>query len=240
MVVNQVHINEKTPVIKTSCTNIIDIPLEILCKVWMHISSFEDLKSISLTSRYLNNAVSVKLCRKVNVRNITAPEELSNLTQFSIHNLKLHCKINYIKPEKWNAQVTSFEHLQCLKLSGNITRGWSYYEYFKLSLLTLKELNVSGCDLNDACLAGISYLNTLQKLDISESAGVTSAGVVCLSSLKNLHDFRISYCKNIEPYALDAIAHLSLVSLHVVWCNLDDNHLVKISKFTQLTHLGKY
>jgi len=108
--------------------------------------------------------------------------------------------------------------------------------------LKLRDLNIGACGLDDAAVAVIGQLDSLQVLDIDgditdagishlkglhritklKIRGVTDAGVAYLSKLDKLCELDICRWKGITDAGLSQIKHLRLQQLDVAGCGLDD------------------
>lgn len=115
----------------------------------------------------------------------------------------------------------------------DVTQSLLHLSHFS----TLCSLNISGCNVKDSDLTGISSLPNLAHLDLSNNPDLTSQLFITLSTLPHLSELSINHCTNIvqDFQHITSLSHLH--RLHAVGCGLTDESLTHLEPMQSLDTL---
>ena len=105
------------------------------------------------------------------------------------------------------SQLSKLVHLQVLSINGSehITSAG----LCQLTHLTLQELHIADCKLNDSELATVGEMSHLKKLIMYWNRDVTDAGLSQLTSLNKLQFLDIRGCNNVTATGRALISDLT-------------------------------
>lgn len=123
----------------------------------------------------------------------------------------------------------NLEHCKAL----DVTQSLLHLSLFS----SLCSLNISGCNVEDSDLLGISSLPNLAHLDISNNTALTSQLFITLSTLPHLSELSINHCTNIVQNFQHITSLSSLHRLHAIGCCLTDESLTHLEPILSLDTL---
>jgi len=244
-------------------------PPEIWKKIISMIDSKDSLKNISLVCKSMNSLVSSKMWASVHMKNPDgllyiqhlpildlnlrdsgcdndALENVSNMRYLT----KLNISENMYITSDGLSKLSSLTNLKYLNISADHYIIWSGQHSTPLTRgieaiaqISLTELDISWCRLDNAYVSAVCGITTLTKLHMSGQRRITgnyeiSSYVVSkLCNLKNLQYLSMSNCDGINSEILQGIARIRLTDLDISSCNIDDDCLTVVSQIRSLNNL---
>lgn len=195
-----------------------------------------DISFCSINDRCLSVVSGMVNLRKLNIG------KNSSITAVGLHELT---KLTYLNEldNSYNLVPTSLDlgnmsNVEILKMAKCKDVTIDIVQTLK-QLPALSDLDISQCDLDDACVTALSDITTLDRLNISNSASsLTSLSLANLIKLRNLEKLQMSGCKAATSTVFQNMSKIPLLELDISWCNVDDVILNEVSNIESLKVLN--
>lgn len=162
-------------------------------------------------------------------------EEVRHISHLPVKELHLsnsHCK------DKHLALVNCMHSINKLDISNNHDVTAAGLQ--KLStLMSITDINISWCRIDDACLTAVStYITSLIKLNVSCNSSFSPPGLSKLGNLSNLQSLQMNGCCGVTCEVIHALSRLAfLKELDISACDITDQCLTAMSELATLKQL---
>jgi len=207
------------------------------CEMWTHIldciDNKEDLKNMTLVSKYLHSLVSLKLWKRLKLKDMSEISGLAHLPIKEIIAVDSDCDNSHLEI------ISRMPSVQKLDLCNNkeiSEKGLA----FLMNLQCLEYLLLSSCKLDDSCMGMIGKIKSLKTLILCNNRKVTDSGIQHLAQLKQLTTLDLRINPNVTASGLSHISQLTQLRTLNLSENpqITDSELACLSTLTNLNSLN--